>query len=182
MFVMGDGINTDVENLTFAVLDHDDTALSRDYALQLAGSRYFTPAGGNQGLRGPRPAHDERRHQPGHRDPARASLATSAATGMSRSAPGSMAPCQHGERRCGAMCKACTRHGSRRRPARSTASRQWLSAFNGTRFRYNPAMESSAADGASRHSHAAADYGDAGGSQRRARRNSAPSSTSTSPP
>lgn len=42
MFVMGYGINTDVENLTFAVLDHDDTALSRDYALQLAGSRYFT--------------------------------------------------------------------------------------------------------------------------------------------
>ncbi|MGX8012344.1 ribosome-associated ATPase/putative transporter RbbA [Mesorhizobium sp. ORM8.1] len=42
MFVVGFGINMDVENLSFAVLDHDDTAISRDYVLQLAGSRYFT--------------------------------------------------------------------------------------------------------------------------------------------
>lgn len=42
MFVIGYGINMDVENLTFAVLDHDDTAVSRDYALQLSGSRFFT--------------------------------------------------------------------------------------------------------------------------------------------
>jgi ribosome-dependent ATPase len=42
MFVIGYGINMDVENLTFAILDHDDTAISRDYALQLSGSRFFT--------------------------------------------------------------------------------------------------------------------------------------------
>lgn len=42
MFVMGYGINTDVENLAFAVLDHDETTISRDYALQISGSRYFT--------------------------------------------------------------------------------------------------------------------------------------------
>lgn len=42
MFVIGYGINMDVEDLTFAVLDHDDTAISRDYALQLSGSRFFT--------------------------------------------------------------------------------------------------------------------------------------------
>lgn len=41
MFVMGYGINMDVENLTFAVLDRDQTTTSRDYALNLAGSRYF---------------------------------------------------------------------------------------------------------------------------------------------
>ena len=41
MFVMGYGISMDVEDLRFAVLDHDQTSLSRDYALQLAGSRYF---------------------------------------------------------------------------------------------------------------------------------------------
>ncbi len=41
MFVLGYGLNMDVENLTYAVLDRDDTALSRDYALQIAGSRYF---------------------------------------------------------------------------------------------------------------------------------------------
>jgi len=42
MFVIGYGMNMDIENLTFAVLDRDDTTVSRDYALQLAGSRYFT--------------------------------------------------------------------------------------------------------------------------------------------
>ena len=41
MLVMGYGITMDVEDLTFAVLDRDRTALSRDYALNLAGSRYF---------------------------------------------------------------------------------------------------------------------------------------------
>ena len=42
MFVMGYGISMDVEDLRFAVLDRDQTALSRDYALQLSGSRYFS--------------------------------------------------------------------------------------------------------------------------------------------
>ncbi len=41
MFVMGYGISLDVEDLTFAVLDRDQTTVSRDYALDLAGSRYF---------------------------------------------------------------------------------------------------------------------------------------------
>jgi ribosome-dependent ATPase len=42
MFVMGYGINMDVENLTFAAMDRDETAISRDYLLQISGSRYFT--------------------------------------------------------------------------------------------------------------------------------------------
>nr|WP_296229143.1 ribosome-associated ATPase/putative transporter RbbA [Ralstonia sp. UBA689] len=41
MFIIGYGISLDVENLTYAVLDRDQTALSRDYTLNLAGSRYF---------------------------------------------------------------------------------------------------------------------------------------------
>ena len=41
MFVIGYGINTEVENLTFAVLDHDQSVISRDYVQQIAGSRYF---------------------------------------------------------------------------------------------------------------------------------------------
>lgn len=41
MFVMGYGISLDVEDLTFAVLDRDQTTISRDYALSIAGSRYF---------------------------------------------------------------------------------------------------------------------------------------------
>src|SRR5262249_45672687 len=42
MFVIGYGVNLDVENLSFAVLDRDNTTLSRDYVQQIAGSRYFT--------------------------------------------------------------------------------------------------------------------------------------------
>ena len=41
MFVMGYGINMDVEEMSFAVLDRDQTVLSRDYTLNLSGSRYF---------------------------------------------------------------------------------------------------------------------------------------------
>jgi ribosome-dependent ATPase len=41
MFVIGYGINLDVENLSFAALDHDQTTTSRDYVLDIAGSRYF---------------------------------------------------------------------------------------------------------------------------------------------
>ena len=41
MFVMGYGISMDVEDLPFAVLDRDGTTTSQNYALNLAGSRYF---------------------------------------------------------------------------------------------------------------------------------------------
>lgn len=42
LLVMGYGLSMDVENLTYAVLDHDQTELSRNYTLNLSGSRYFT--------------------------------------------------------------------------------------------------------------------------------------------
>jgi ribosome-dependent ATPase len=41
MFVFGYGMSLDVENLTYAVLDRDQTGLSQNYALNLSGSRYF---------------------------------------------------------------------------------------------------------------------------------------------
>ncbi|MFD1261097.1 ribosome-associated ATPase/putative transporter RbbA [Entomomonas asaccharolytica] len=41
MLVMGYGITLDVENLRFAVLDQDQTGLSQNYTLNIAGSRYF---------------------------------------------------------------------------------------------------------------------------------------------
>lgn len=41
MFIVGYGISLDVENLTFAVLDRDQTILSQNYTLNLSGSRYF---------------------------------------------------------------------------------------------------------------------------------------------
>lgn len=42
MIVMGVGISMDVENLSYAVLDRDQTELSRSYTLNISGSRYFT--------------------------------------------------------------------------------------------------------------------------------------------
>ena len=42
MLVMGYGINMDVENLSFAVLDRDHSEASLNYALNLSGSLYFT--------------------------------------------------------------------------------------------------------------------------------------------
>jgi ribosome-dependent ATPase len=41
MLICGYGISLDVENLKFAVMDRDQTTTSRDYALNLSGSRYF---------------------------------------------------------------------------------------------------------------------------------------------
>lgn len=41
MFIIGYGISLDVENLSYAVLDRDQTSLSQSYALNLSGSRYF---------------------------------------------------------------------------------------------------------------------------------------------
>lgn len=41
MFIIGYGINMDVEDLSYAVLDQDQTSLSQNYALHLSGSRYF---------------------------------------------------------------------------------------------------------------------------------------------
>ena len=41
MLVIGFGVTMDVENLRFAVIDRDDTGLSRDYVRNIAGSRYF---------------------------------------------------------------------------------------------------------------------------------------------
>ena len=41
MIVLGFGMNFDVERLSFAVLDRDQTTASRNYVLNIAGSRYF---------------------------------------------------------------------------------------------------------------------------------------------
>ncbi|MBO9513226.1 MAG: ribosome-associated ATPase/putative transporter RbbA [Variovorax sp.] len=41
MFIMGFGINMDVEDLSFAILDYDQTQTSQGYELNLSGSRYF---------------------------------------------------------------------------------------------------------------------------------------------
>jgi ribosome-dependent ATPase len=42
MLVVGYGINMDVENISFAVLDRDNTIASQNYILNISGSRYFS--------------------------------------------------------------------------------------------------------------------------------------------
>ena len=42
LIVMGYGLNMDVENIKYAVLDHDQSILSEDYRFNLSGSRYFS--------------------------------------------------------------------------------------------------------------------------------------------
>jgi len=42
LVIMGYGISMDVEDLRYSILDHDQTILSNNYALNIAGSRYFT--------------------------------------------------------------------------------------------------------------------------------------------
>lgn len=44
MVIMGYGVSMDVENLPYAILDHDQSTLSHNYALNLAGSNYFVEA------------------------------------------------------------------------------------------------------------------------------------------
>jgi ribosome-dependent ATPase len=43
MFVLSYGMSLDIEDLSFAVLDRDQTTVSNDYALNLYGSRYLSP-------------------------------------------------------------------------------------------------------------------------------------------
>jgi ABC-2 type transport system permease protein len=42
MLLLGYGLSLDVENIPFAVVDYDRSALSRDYAYRFIGSRYFS--------------------------------------------------------------------------------------------------------------------------------------------
>jgi len=42
MLVIGFGINTDVNDIAYAVLDRDQSTLSQSYALDISGSEYFT--------------------------------------------------------------------------------------------------------------------------------------------
>jgi len=41
MLVVGYGINMDVEDISFAILDRDNTIISQNYTLNISGSRYF---------------------------------------------------------------------------------------------------------------------------------------------
>jgi ribosome-dependent ATPase len=112
MFIIGYGINLDVENLTYAMLDRDQTVLSQNYSLNLSGSRYFLEKPPISRLRRPRPAHAQRRTVAGHRDSAGICARHRARHAGSRSAPGSTAPCRRAPRPFAATFRPCTRCGS----------------------------------------------------------------------
>ena len=71
MLVFGFGISTDVNNLTFAVLDHDHSHESRAYLEELRGSTYFIEQPHTERLYRPAEADAERGDQGSHRNSAR---------------------------------------------------------------------------------------------------------------
>ncbi len=116
MFVIGFGITMDVEDLSYAVLDRDQTTLSQSYTLNLAGSRYFTEhapivACATANCRWPL------------RSPL-ASLAMCCEARTCRSAPGSTAPCRNARKPSRATFRACTSTGCRYRPVNAAAPAQ----------------------------------------------------------
>ncbi len=106
MFVIGYGINMDVENLKFAVLDRDDTTISRNYVQQIAGSRYFSeqpPITDYDDL-------DRRMREGKSASPSkyrRISAQMSCADAQWKSPHGSMARCQPARRQSKAMFRGC---------------------------------------------------------------------------
>ena len=68
MLVFGFGISTDVNNLSFAVLDHDQSPESRAYLEELRGSSYFVEKPPAHQLRRDRKPYENRRHKGRHRN------------------------------------------------------------------------------------------------------------------
>ena len=105
MLVFGFGISTDVNNLTFAVLDHDQSHESRAYLEELRGSTLFRGKAAARQLCRSRKAPAERRHRCRRRNSARLRARHRARDGRPGSAPGSMAPCRSAPRQSAAICR-----------------------------------------------------------------------------
>ena len=109
MLVFGFGVSTDVNNLSFAVLDHDQSPESRAYLEELRGSSYFTEkppladyAELENRLQKRRTSRPPSKSRP-------ASAATSSEDVPPGSAPGSTARCRSEPRPSAATCRRCTR-------------------------------------------------------------------------
>jgi ribosome-dependent ATPase len=137
MFVLGYGINMDVERLTFAVIDRDDTTVSRDYVDQIRGSRYFVEKA---------PITDyadlDRRMRQGDIGVAietrRVARQAARSRGRDRRLARRGAADPGGERR--ATSRACTRRGWQK--ARATATNHRGSYRIALRYRHNPDVQS----------------------------------------
>ena len=141
MIVISYGISMDVENLRYAVLDRDQTVLSRDYALNLSGSHYFVeraPLSGYEEL--------DRRMRSGE-----LALAIEIPPGFAR-AVGRRAPVQVGAWIDGAnpvraetvdgLVQGMHQHWLATRAARSGRVPERSPVTVETRFRYNPDVRS----------------------------------------
>ncbi len=144
MFVIGFGITMDVEDLSYAILDRDQTHREARAMLNLAGSRYFTE------------------HAPivdyGQSDPDRRmrsgelSLAIEIPPGFSRDVlrgqkradqvPGSTAPCRNARKPSRATFRACTSTGCSSQASERGGASAAGNASVETRFRYNPDVRS----------------------------------------
>ena len=71
MLVFGFGVSTDVNNLSFAVLDHDQSPESRAYLEELRGSTYFVEKAPLADYARTRKSSQKRQHQGRRRNPAR---------------------------------------------------------------------------------------------------------------
>ena len=107
MLVFGFGITTDVDNLSFAVLDRDQTPESRAYLERAQRLALFRREAAHRRLRRSRQAPAQRRRQSHDRDPARLRPRHQEAGARPRSAHGSMARCRSAPRRSAAICRAC---------------------------------------------------------------------------
>ena len=171
MIVFGYGISFDVENLSYAALDRDNSPESRAYLENFSGSRYFQeqPPLARRGRPGARLRAGK--HQARDRDPARLRHATCGAGARPRWRCGSTARCRSAPRPAAAMSRACT-SGSCTELARADAGQQAaaLPLTVETRFRYNQDFKSVYRHGAGHHHDAAgADPRDDDGAGRRAR-------------
>jgi ribosome-dependent ATPase len=140
MFVIGYGINMDVEDLTFAVLDRDDTRQPRLYLRSPA--RATSSSGADH-----RPCRLDRRMRSGEissgdRDSAGFRCATCARPPASRSAPGSTAPCRQRAETVQGYVQGMHLRGWPRRRRAVLGQRGHRDFQLELRFRYNPDVKS----------------------------------------
>ena len=142
MLVFGFGVSTDVNNLSFAVLDRDQTPESRAYLEELRGSAYFVekaPIADYADLDSRLKSGDIKAAieiPPGLRPRHQAR-----ASGLGR-ARWSTARCRSARRPSAAICRACTNCILRTRPIKTTAPAAPPPADIEIRFKYNQDFDS----------------------------------------
>ena len=142
MLVFGFGVSTDVNNLSFAVLDRDQSPESRAYLEELRGSTYFVEKAPLSTLCRARQAPQERGHLGCDRNPARFRQRYQARTACLGQRPGSMARCRSGPRPSAAISRACINCISRDPAVKTAEPAAAPPADIEIRFKYNQDFDS----------------------------------------